>query len=133
MADPAAAPAPARKPAPVSGILRGVVFGPWQPLAEAGARAPATPGVLQARGEALLSLPLGRSAMVLYAASADDEPLAGFVAGAGAALLKRAARHGASYVRFAPSPRPSAELGRLLDRFADRFGAVPIANRADPA
>ena len=122
----------ADRPDEASGILRPVVFGPWQPLAEALVTAPLAPGVLQVRGDRVLDLPLGKSAMILYAASAAGESLADFVAGAGAPLLVRAAGRGALYVRFAPAEAPGAALTRLLDRFRERFGALPAVNQDDP-
>jgi hypothetical protein len=110
-----------------------VTFGPWQPLAEAASRAPDAPGVVQARGENLLDLPRGKSAMVLYAASADGESLAAFLRGRGAPALHRAAAAGACYVRFATTSTPQAVLARLLGNFTERFGAPPPANRAEPS
>ena len=110
-----------------------MVFGAWQPLDQAGATAPPVPGVLQIRGDALIDLPRGKSAMILYAASQTDEPLDRFVTGPGAALLARAAGEGARYVRFAPAARPQHELLRLLANFDERFGALPPANRTAPA
>jgi hypothetical protein len=105
-----------------------VRFGAWLPLERATEAAPPTPGVLQARADTLLAFPRGKSAMVLYAASADEEPLAAFVAGAGAPLLARAAQLGARWVRFAEAPRPGQEAARLLRQFDERFGAQPPAN-----
>jgi hypothetical protein len=104
-------------------------FGPWLPLLEAQASAPAGPGVLQARGQALIQLPRGKSAMVLYAASTTEETLRSFVLGRGALLLATASGLGACWVRFAETRRPDAELDRLLRLFVERFGAAPPANR----
>ena len=108
-------------------------FGPWLPLLEAHDTAPAAPGVLQARGEALVELPRGKSAMLLYAASMPDESLQAFVRGRGAPLLAAASRLGACWVRFAESPRPDSELSRLLRIFVERFGAAPPTNRGKVA
>jgi hypothetical protein len=83
---------------------------------------------LQARGDALLQLPKGKSAMVLYAATETGETLSGLVRGRGAALLTRAARLGARWVRFAAAPRAAREATRLLRQFEERFGAPPPAN-----
>jgi hypothetical protein len=105
-----------------------VLFGPWQSLDEAGASAPDSPGVLQARGDGLLLFPRGKSAMILYAASAEDESLAAFVARS-RPLLAQAAALGGRHIRFAVTAQPGAALQRLLDRFAERFGAPPPANR----
>jgi hypothetical protein len=105
-----------------------VRFGAWHTLERAAETAPASPGVLQARADELLPFPRGKSAMVLYAASAEGETLAAFVAGAGAALLAAAQARGARWVRYAEAPRPTDELARLLHGFAERFGAQPPAN-----
>jgi hypothetical protein len=98
-------------------------------LAAAEAHAPAQPGVLQARGEQLLAFPRGKSAMILYAASRADESLAAFVTREGP-LLAQAAALGACYVRFGATAHPAAEVQRLLDNFAERFGAAPPANQS---
>jgi hypothetical protein len=105
-----------------------VRFGPWHPLTRAAETAPGQPGVLQARAEGLLPFPGGKSAMVLYAASAQGEPLAAFVAGQGAALLAAAEAFGACWVRYAEAPDPDAACARLLRQFLERFGALPPAN-----
>jgi hypothetical protein len=107
-----------------------VNFGGWLSLDDAPATAPDGPGVLQARGDALLAYPRGRSAMVLYACSRGDETLRRYVTapGPGAVALGRAAHAGARWVRFGSSPAPAAELERLMRRFVDRFGAPPAAN-----
>src|SRR5712692_5822401 len=99
----------------------GVRFGSWYPLERAVAEAPERPGVLQVRAEDLLSFPHGKSAMLLYTATAADEPLAAFVAGRGAPLLARAAAYGGRLVRFAEAALPEAELERLLRQFTLRF------------
>jgi hypothetical protein len=105
-----------------------VRFGPWLPIERAQAQAAAGPGVLQTRGDALLPLPRGKSAMILYAASGDDESLADFVQGPGAARLAAARALGARWIRFGSAPRPQHELDRLLRQFRERFGALPPAN-----
>jgi hypothetical protein len=110
----------------------GVVFGPWQPLERATATAPAQPGVLQVRGDALFDLPRGKSAMILYAATLPDQPLAEYVAGAAAPALERAAALGARYIRFAPTAAPQQQLARLLANFDERFGALPPAHDPRP-
>jgi hypothetical protein len=104
-------------------------FGPWRPLVEAPDAAPVGPGVLQARGEALLDFPRGKSAMVLYAASAPDEGLQSYLRGRGAARLATAGQLGACWVRFGGSTRPAEELERLLRLFVERFGAAPAGNQ----
>jgi hypothetical protein len=109
------------------GILRAVLFGPWHPLESAGPIAPDTPGVMQARGDGLLPFPRGKSAMILYAASREGESLAAFVIRAQGQLAQAAAL-GARHVRFAPAAQPGPALQRLLERFVDRFGALPPAN-----
>jgi hypothetical protein len=108
-----------------------VRFGPWSPIEGAREAAPAQPGVLQARSDALLELPRGKSAMILYAASADDEPLADFVQRGGAGPLAAAARLGARWVRFAATARPGEALARLLRQFEERFGAPPRAHQTE--
>jgi hypothetical protein len=105
-----------------------VRFGPWHPLERATETAPAQPGVLQARAEALLPFPRGKSAMVLYASSAAGEPLAAFVAGRGAALIAAAGTVGACWVRYGEDPEPEVACARLLRQFLERFGALPPAN-----
>ena len=109
-------------------ILPLVRFGAWHPLAGAAEAAPARPGVLQARADDLLVFPRGKSAMVLYASSAADEPLAAFVAGPGAPLVTLAASLGARWVRYAEAADPAAARDRLLRQFLERFGSLPAAN-----
>jgi phosphoribosylformylglycinamidine cyclo-ligase len=109
-----------------------VRFGPWQPLDRAVAQAPPRPGLFQVRGQALLPFPRGKSAMVFYGASADDQPLADRLAVA-AGELARAAALGACWIRFADSPHPGVDLTRLLADFQSRFGALPPANEPQPA
>jgi|GEM_PF-1046473 len=110
-----------------------VNFGSWHDLIDASRVAPARAGVLQARARTLLSFPAGKSAMVLYASSGADETLQRYVEARGAGTLARAAATGATLVRFGVTPRPDAELTRLLDQFSARFGALPPGNRAAPA
>jgi hypothetical protein len=97
-------------------------------LADVVALAPDWSGVLQVRGDALQTLPRGKSAMILYAASAPGETLQSFVRAAGADALDRARGLGASLVRFGESSTPASDLHRLLDQFRERFGAPPPAN-----
>lgn len=110
-----------------------VNFGTWHELFEAPRAAPAAPGVLQARAERPLPYPTGKSAMVLYGASAGDEDLRGYVTGRGASALRRAGAAGARFVRFGVTPHPGAQLARLLDQFTARFGAPPLANASGGA
>ena len=65
--------------------------------------------------------------MVLYAASGAGETLRRYVDATGAPHLARAAADGASLIRFGDTPRPEAELQRLLGQFTARFGALPPA------
>jgi hypothetical protein len=109
-----------------------VRFGPWLPIEQAAGLAPEEPGVLQARGDALLELPRGKSAMVLYAASTAGQSLRAFVGGPGAPLLAAAASLGARWVRFAGASAPEAQLARLLRLFEERFGAPPRAHAPTP-
>jgi alkanesulfonate monooxygenase SsuD/methylene tetrahydromethanopterin reductase-like flavin-dependent oxidoreductase (luciferase family) len=83
---------------------------------------------LQVRGDDLLVFPRGKSAMILYAASAAGETLHDFVRARGATALERAATLAACWVRFGESPTPEAALARLLDQFCERFGGPPPAN-----
>jgi len=107
-----------------------VHFGVWHPISQAGTAAPEEAGVLQTRAEGVLDYRSGRSAMILYACSADDETLRGFVAGRGARELDRAISAGARWIRFAPTEHPRRELDRLLEGFVERFGSPPISNSA---
>jgi hypothetical protein len=107
-----------------------VHFGVWHPISQAGTAAPEAAGVLQTRAEGVMDYRSGRSAMVLYACSAADETLRGFVAGRGARELDRAISAGARWIRFAPTPNPRRELDRLLEGFVERFGSPPISNAA---
>ena len=107
-------------------------FGPWLPLDRAAELAPARPGLLQARGDALLPLPAGKSAMVLYAASDEDQGLDQLVRDRAAPALRRAAELGACWIRFGETGQPARELARLLGDFKERFGAPPPANRDEP-
>ncbi|MES1158231.1 MAG: hypothetical protein ABUL67_03930 [Haliangium ochraceum] len=103
-------------------------FGGWISLDEAPAAAPDAPGLWQARADALLAYPRGKSAMVMYARSRPDETLRRYVAGRGVAALGHAAACGARWLRFGASASPDADFDRLLRRFVDRFGAPPAAN-----
>ena len=103
-------------------------FGPWLLLERAVELAPRHPGVFQTRGEALLPLPRGKSAMVLYAASGAGEPLDVYLRGDGAGSLRQAAALGARWIRFGESAQPDLELARLLANFEERFGATPPGN-----
>src|SRR5688500_16157307 len=105
-------------------------FSPWQPIREALAQAPREAGVLQTRGDSLLPLPRGKSAMRLYAASAAGQPLDQYLrTPAGARLLERAQHLGAHLVRFATTADPQGQLRRLADNFQERFGALPAGNQ----
>lgn len=112
-------------------MLPPVQFSAWHPLDDAGRTAPAAPGVLQARAEGVVAYPSGKSAMIFYDA-AGPSTLASHVAGPGRPGLDRARACGAAYIRFAVTPAGTAEaeLGRLLETFRARFGAVPRANQA---
>jgi hypothetical protein len=105
-----------------------VRFDRWFPVEEAAAAALEAPGVFQVRAEALRDYPRGRSAMVLYGYSRDDETVREHLGRQGAAALARSVAFGARWIRFASSPTPAAECERLLRQFADRFGAAPSAN-----
>ncbi len=103
-------------------------FGSWHPVAEAANVAPPTPGVVQLRAATILEYKNGRTAMVLYACSEADEALSNFVVGRGLAQLHQAEADGACWIRFGEASAPARELERLLRRFAERFGSLPISN-----
>jgi hypothetical protein len=99
-----------------------VRFGPWYPLAEAAAHAPATEGVLQLRlVEGLLDYPTGKSAMVHYAHVPDVR--------AAAIALQRTFVGYALLCRHLDPEGETVDLGafhaRVLDEFVRRFGAEP--------
>jgi hypothetical protein len=107
----------------------GVKVGSWCALERAAAEAPDRPAVLQVCAETLLSFPRGKSAIVLYTATAADEPLVAFVAGRGAALLARAAVCGGRLVRSAeaaPCPRRNSNgsCGNSRNGSAPRYQAT---------
>ena len=107
-------------------------FGPWYPISEAGLSAPETSGVLQTRAEKVMDYESGISAMGFYACTQPGETLRGFVNGRGNSQLQRAEAAGASLIRYAEVAEPSRELNRLLKRFSERFGSLPISNRNPP-
>jgi hypothetical protein len=118
--------APDKRPATV--YSRPVRFGPWHPIESAASEAPDGPGVLQTRADDLLDYPRGKSAMVLYAHSASEGSLRGYLSGTGTTDLGKAARAGGRWIRFAETSEPEADFERLLDHFVERFGAPPLAN-----
>ena len=120
-------PSVTRSPA-VPDRVRAVKFGVWHPFAEASNAAPDGPGLLQARADALLAYPRGKSAMVLYAGTPSQGTLRRYVREAGAPALRRANACGARWVRFGETPAPERELARLTAQFQDRFGAPPAGN-----
>ena len=83
---------------------------------------------LIARADDLIAYPQGRSAMVFYAHCPSDGSLRDFIAGLGAADLRRASAAGARWIRFAETSEPEDDFERLLDHFVERFGAPPLAN-----
>jgi hypothetical protein len=105
-----------------------VRFGEWHPIESAAAEAPDGPGVLQIRADDLLEYPRGKSAMVLYAHSASEGSLRGYLSGNGQSDLGRATRAGARWIRFAETSEPEDDFERLLDHFVERFGAPPLGN-----
>jgi hypothetical protein len=105
-----------------------VKFGVWHPFGEASSAAPDLPGLLQARAEAPVPYPRGKSAMVLYAGCRADETLLRYLRGAGVEALRCASAHGARWVRFGETATPERELERLTRQFRDRFGAPPLGN-----
>jgi hypothetical protein len=103
-------------------------FGEWHPIESAATSAPDGPGVLQIRADDLLQYPRGKSAMVLYAHSASEGSMRGYLGNTGAADLGLAARAGARWIRFAETSEPEDDFERLLDHFVERFGAPPVGN-----
>jgi hypothetical protein len=102
-------------------------FGPWYPLADAGAEAPASPGVFQVRlGRGLLAYPRGRSAMLRYAAAADVRA---------AAVAFAAAHPGREWLcrhaETADVAAAEAYCERLRERFRRQFGGLPRAPAAE--
>ncbi len=108
-------------------------FGIWHPIESAAKFALETPGVLQTRAEGVLDYEQGLSAMVYYAHSGAQESLKAFVTGRGAAALRRAAAAGARWIRFAEAPAPEPAYDELIAAFSERFGSLPLANRAKSA
>lgn len=99
-------------------------FGPWYPLGEASAHAPAARGVLQVRVEAgLLDYPTGKSAMVHYELADDVRAAAvAFAAARGAAGLL--ARHTIELGDADADALPALHA-RLVRDFRRRFGVAP--------
>jgi hypothetical protein len=100
-----------------------VRFGPWYPLADAGAHAPAAEGVLQIRlAQGLVDYPRGKSAMVYYAHAPDVRAAARAVAAAhtGGDLL---CRH---LIEVDGTTDLAAFCAKLRGEFVRRFGRVPI-------
>jgi len=97
---------------------------PWQTPDVA---APDAAGVVQVKVQGtLLDYPQGKSAMVWYGAG----PSMAAVARQGLAAADRALGTGTILLwRCVAVPEPMAHFQTLYARFADRFGAAPIANK----
>lgn len=98
-------------------------FGPWYPLGEAAAHAPAAEGVLQVRLETgLIDYPRGKSAMVHYEHAKDVRAAATALAAghAGEALLCRHLE-----LEGAETVDARAFHAKVLDEFMRRFGSPP--------
>ncbi len=98
-------------------------FGPWYPLAEAAAHAPAGETVLQLRlAEGLLDYPTGKSAMVHYELARDGRAAASALAErlAGRPLLCR-------HLEIPPGTAVDVASfhAKVRDDFVRRFGAPP--------
>ena len=106
-----------------------VNFGAWHAIADAGRTALETPGLIEARAEAVLIYPRGKSAMVFYGATEQNETLQSYVTQRGAPELERATTAGARWVRFGASQNPQGHLEKRIAHFVMRFGAPPIANQ----
>jgi hypothetical protein len=101
-----------------------VRFCPWYPLADAGAHAPAEPGVLQLRlARGLLDYPTGKSAMVGYADAADVRAAA-IALGAAHAGRDILCRH-LIEIGLDEAVEPAAFRAKLEAEFVRRFGAPP--------
>lgn len=103
-------------------------FGPWYPLAEAGDRAPAAPGVYQVRlARGLHDYPRGKSAMVWYAHALDVRA---------AALAFAAAHQGDLVCRHLiegdAGIDPVDLCAKLRAEFVRRFGARPLFETTPP-
>jgi hypothetical protein len=107
-------------------------FGPWFSLTEATERAPAAPGIVQARAAAIFAYARGQSAMVYYASSRSNEPLREFMLHSGPELLSHVQNCGGCWIRFGETEQPEQELTRLLQNFHGRFGSLPVGNRTRP-
>jgi len=100
-----------------------VRFGPWYPLAEVGAHAPAAEGILQVRlATGLVDYPRGKSAMLWYGHALDTRA---------AALALATAHAGKDLVcRHLIEIEDATDLGafcaRLLAEFVRRFGTRPM-------
>ena len=101
-------------------------FGRWYPLAEAGDRTPAAPGVLQLRiTQGLVEYPRGKSAMVLYAYATDLRAAAQALAAAhtGRGLL---CRH---LIGVDDDIDLAVFCAKLRSEFERRFGATLLYER----
>jgi hypothetical protein len=105
-----------------------VTFGPWYPLHEAAAHAPARPGVYQIRlAQGLLDYPTGKSAMVHYGWSDGDlraEVLAFAIGRVGPLAPPRSPRD-MLLCRHVEERYPRAVHDRLREQFIRRFGCPP--------
>jgi hypothetical protein len=100
-----------------------VRFGPWYPLAEAGAHAPASEGIVQVRlATGLVDYPRGKSAMLWYGHSPDARAaaLALAEAHAGKDLV---CRH---LIEIEDATDLAAFCARLMTEFVRRFGTRPM-------
>lgn len=98
-------------------------FGPWYPLRDAGANAPAAEGVLQIRlATGLVDYPRGKSAMLWYGHSTDTR----------AAALAQAAAHAGKdlvcrhLIEIVDATDLAAFCAKLMDDFVHRFGTRPM-------
>lgn len=105
-------------------------FGPWYPLADAGDRAPAEPGVLQLRlATGLVDYPRGKSAMLWYAHGQDLRAAATALATEHADKLENlVCRH---LIEIEPGTDLATFCNKLRSDFVQRFGSVPLYERQD--
>ena len=98
-------------------------FGPWYPLAEAGAHAPAGEGMLQLRrATGLVDYPRGKSAMTYYA-HATDVRAAALGLAARFADQDLVCRH---LIEIDGATDLAAFCAKLHAEFVRRFGAAPL-------
>jgi len=98
-------------------------FGPWYPLTDAGAHAPAAEGVIQLRlASGLVDYPKGKSAMLWYGHSTDTRAAALALASAHAGN-DLVCRH---LIEIEDATDLAAFCAKLMADFVHRFGTKPM-------